>query len=137
MINSWPTDNVKLYYCKRLTITLPGNITYYTNAVEHTINYLLSISVNIPWMWLKTRIILWWLTQRKVIRGNYPEVLLTKGVLKICSKSTGEQQCESVISINLLCNFIDWLTNIKNQNKCWFVLFSKKLYIPFDKYRWL
>ena len=30
-----------------------------------------------------------------------------KGVLKICSKCTGEHPCRSVISIKLLCNFID------------------------------
>ena len=35
------------------------------------------------------------------------EVLLVKGVLKICSKFTGEQPCRSVISIKLLCNFIE------------------------------
>ena len=30
-----------------------------------------------------------------------------KGVLKICSKFTGEHPCRSVISIKLLCNFIE------------------------------
>ena len=34
-------------------------------------------------------------------------MFLKKGVLKICSKYTGEHQCRSVISIKLLCNFIE------------------------------
>ena len=32
-------------------------------------------------------------------RSNPPEVFLRKGVLKICSRFTGEQPCRSVISI--------------------------------------
>ena len=39
-------------------------------------------------------------------KSSHSEVLLVKGVLKICSKFTGEQPCRSVISIKLLCNFI-------------------------------
>ena len=35
------------------------------------------------------------------------EVFLGKGVLRICSKFTGEHQCQSVISIKLLRNFIE------------------------------
>ena len=40
-------------------------------------------------------------------RSSHPEMFLRKGVLKICSKFTGEQRCQSVISIKLLCNFIE------------------------------
>ena len=40
-------------------------------------------------------------------RSSHPEVFLSKGVLKICSKFTGEHPCQSVISIKLLCNFIE------------------------------
>ena len=40
-------------------------------------------------------------------RNSPPEVFLEKGVLKICSKLTGEHPCLSVISIKLLCNFIE------------------------------
>ena len=40
-------------------------------------------------------------------RSSHPEVFLGKGVLKICSKFTGEHRCRSVISIKLLCNFIE------------------------------
>ena len=35
------------------------------------------------------------------------EMFLGKGVLKICSKSTAEHPCRSVISIKLLCNVIE------------------------------
>ena len=40
-------------------------------------------------------------------RSSLPEVFLIKGVLKICSKFTGEHPYRSVISIKLLCNFIE------------------------------
>ena len=40
-------------------------------------------------------------------RSSHPELFLGKGVLKICSKFTGEQPCRSAISIKLLCNFIE------------------------------
>ena len=40
-------------------------------------------------------------------RSSRPEVFLRKSVLKICSKFTGEHPCRSVISIKLLCNFIE------------------------------
>ena len=35
------------------------------------------------------------------------ELFLEKGILKICSKFTGEHPCRSVISIKLLSNFIE------------------------------
>ena len=40
-------------------------------------------------------------------RSSHPEVLLGKGVLKICNKCTGDHPCRSAISIKLLCNFIE------------------------------
>ena len=39
-------------------------------------------------------------------RNSLPEVFLEKGVVKICSKFTGEHPCQSVISIKLQSNFI-------------------------------
>ena len=36
-----------------------------------------------------------------------PELFLENGVLKICSKFTGEHPCRSMISIKLICNFIE------------------------------
>ena len=38
---------------------------------------------------------------------QHPEVFLGKAVLKICGKFTGEHPCQSVISIKLLCIFIE------------------------------
>ena len=40
-------------------------------------------------------------------RSSHPEVFLVKGVLKICSKFTGERPCRSVISIKLQSKFIE------------------------------
>ena len=48
-----------------------------------------------------------WSRQLPIARGCHPEVFLRKGVMKICSKFTGEHPCRSVISIKLLCNFIE------------------------------
>ena len=42
-----------------------------------------------------------------IFRSSHPEVFLRKGVLKRCSKFTGENPCRSVISIKMLCNFIE------------------------------
>ena len=41
--------------------------------------------------------------------SSRPEVFLGKGVMKICNKFTREHPCRSVISINLLGNFIETL----------------------------
>ena len=40
-------------------------------------------------------------------RSSRPDVFLRKGVLRICSKFTGEHPCRSVVSIKLLCKFIE------------------------------
>ena len=40
-----------------------------------------------------------------MFRSNPPDVFLGKDVLKICSKFTGEQPNQNVISIKLLCNY--------------------------------
>ena len=40
-------------------------------------------------------------------RSSCPEVFLIKGVLKTCSKFAGDHPSRSVISIKLLCNFIE------------------------------
>ena len=42
-----------------------------------------------------------------ITRNSPPEVFLGIGVLKICSKFTGEHPCRNAISIKLLCNFIE------------------------------
>ena len=40
-------------------------------------------------------------------RSRHPKVFLEKGVLKICSKFTGEHPCRSAISTKLQSNFIE------------------------------
>ena len=40
-------------------------------------------------------------------RSSRPEVFLTKNVLKICIQFTEEHPCRIVISIKILCNFIE------------------------------
>ena len=45
--------------------------------------------------------------QGTLARSRSPEVFLGKGALKICSKFTGEFPCRIVISIKLLCKFIE------------------------------
>ena len=49
-------------------------------------------------------------------RNSHPEVFLEKGVLKICSKFTGEHPCRSVISIKLLCSALQLY---KNHTSAW------------------
>ena len=47
------------------------------------------------------------ISQERKYRNNRPEVFLRKNVLKICRKFAGENPCRSVISMKLLCNFIE------------------------------
>ena len=42
-----------------------------------------------------------------ILRSSPPELILGKGFLKICSKFIGERLCQTVVSIKLLCNFIE------------------------------
>ena len=63
--------------------------------------------------WRKEGITLMELSSIRIVLGvqpsygsSLPEVFLGKGVLKICSKFTGEHTHRKVISIKLLCNFI-------------------------------
>ena len=46
-------------------------------------------------------------TESFMFRSSRPEVFIGKGVLKICSKFTGEHPCRSVISIKLQSNSIE------------------------------
>ena len=62
-------------------------------------------------------------------RSSHPEVFLGKGVLKICGKFTGEHPCRIVISIKLLCNFIE----IELQHGCSPINLLPILRTPFPK----
>ena len=46
-------------------------------------------------------------TSAMYCKGSHVEVFLSRFVLKICSKFTGERPCLSVTLIKLLCNFIE------------------------------
>ena len=48
-----------------------------------------------------------WLLLSFFSGSSRPEVFLGRGVLKICSKFTGEHPCRNVISIKLLCKFTE------------------------------
>ena len=50
-----------------------------------------------------------------ISRNSHPEVFLEKGVLKICSKFTGEHPCQSVISIKLLCRINESFRNSRTR----------------------
>ena len=69
----------------------------------------------------------WWFFN--VIRSNSPEVFLGKGILKICSKCTGERQCRKVISIKLQSNFIE----ITLQHGCSPVILLHNFRTPFSQ----
>ena len=58
---------------------------------------------------LITQLILSYFTEIILIltRSSHPEVFLGKGVLKICTKYTGEHPCQSAISTKLQSNFIE------------------------------
>ena len=68
-----------------------------------------------------------------IVRCSRPEMLLRKGVLKICSKFTGEHRCGSAIW-RLLLNYVTLLLLIKK-----FFVWAKEesgsyIYIAFKKY---
>ena len=50
---------------------------------------------------------MWNLEKPVPCRRSHPEVFLGKGILKICSKFTGEHPCRRVISIKLKSNFVE------------------------------
>ena len=64
-----------------------------------------------------------------LIRSSNPKVFLRKGVLKICSKFTGEHPCLSVISIKLKYNFIEIIL----RHECSTVNFLRISRTPFTK----
>ena len=60
-------------------------------------------------------------------RSSPPEVLLGKDILKKCRRFTGEHPCRSVISINLLCNWMFILCMDVLLKICY--IFSEHLFI--------
>ena len=74
---------------------------------------------------LKKAIIVWY-----TLRSSHPEVFLTKGSLEIYSKFTEEHPYRSVISIKLLCNFIEVTLP---DNRCSLVNLQHIFRTPFSK----
>ena len=76
------------------------------------LNKLMAIQQNFwrtTWHWPIFSFYKLWKHQKTLMfsKRGHPQVFLGKGVLKICSKFTGKQPCRSVISIELLCNFVE------------------------------
>ena len=72
-----------------------------------------------------------WCSKYSYYRSSHPEVLLRKGVLKICSKFTGQHPCWSVISIEIAlrhgCSPVNLLHLFRTpfpNNLSYFTLFS-------------
>ena len=69
------------------------------------------------WRYVELYGIMWtWSRKHWRCRSSPPEVLLKRGVPKICSKFTGEHPCRSVISIKLLCSALQLY---KNHTSAW------------------
>ena len=67
-----------------------------------------------------------------LFRNSRSELFLGKGVLKICTKFTGEHPCRSVISIKLQSNF-DEITEITLRHGCSAVNLLHIFRAPFPK----
>ena len=59
------------------------------------------------WVYTSVAYVLRYLSCLVIFKSIPLEVFLRKGVLKICSKFKGERPRQSVLSIKLLCNFIE------------------------------
>ena len=77
---------------------IEGNCFFYFCNVAKTCSYGINISRNLEIKYL------FFISKHSLprlsdFRSSPPEMFLGKGVLKICSKFTGEHPCRSVISI--------------------------------------
>ena len=66
------------------------------------------VSASIEWAvsTAKPHCYIWYYDIRQIIRSSQPKMFLGKDALKICSKFTGEDSCQSVISIKFQSKFI-------------------------------
>ena len=89
-----------LFVCEKGYILLQ-NIDW--ENMVHTITFLVKLFLALQDIWEKV------MKQQHPYRSrsSHPEVFLRKGVLKICSKFTGEPPYRSAISIKLQSNFIE------------------------------
>ena len=96
--------------CINRSSPLPDFIIYYicpTIWMLCSRNYqLVFVSISSHMIIFKSKDHYFWVSYFQVFRSSIQEVFLSKGVLKICSKFTGEHPCYSAISITLQNNFI-------------------------------
>ena len=104
--------------------------TLFCNFISNVTSPLLSRFWIIDYWMLWGRIY-----HNEIKQTSHPQVFLRKGVLKICSKFRGEDPYRSVISIKLLCNFIE----IALQHACSFenLLHIFRIILPRNTYGWL
>ena len=68
---------------------------------------------------LKAKVLsVFWKSSLETFRSTHPEVFLGKGVLKICSKFTGEHPCRNAISIKLQSNCTSGKSNQLHSKVC-------------------
>ena len=89
---------------KCLLRTLCGYNLSVATFIVYCFHYIISLSnlFNIPISKFWLHIMSNWND-----RSSHPELFLGKGVLKICSKFTGEHPCRNAISIKLFSNFFE------------------------------
>ena len=96
------------------------------------------VSASIEWAvsTAKPHRYIWYYDIRQIIRSSQPKMFLGKDALKICSKFTGEDSCQSVISIKLLC-FADLRPATLLKKRLWHryfpVNFAKFFRTPFSQ----
>ena len=108
----WLLQKVHVRFAIMGNIYTPGFIYYWRNQNSDTIWFKIRIFVIRSGCFMKfkgVKMIVSNIHKQDGIdfKSSHLEVFFGKGVLKICSKFTGEHPCRSVISIKLLCNFIE------------------------------
>ena len=83
---------------------LSSSSSHFNLVMSSHVEYLFSTKPAYAFRSFIKRLIWYWFGKSiNKFRSSHSEVFLEKGVLKICSKFTGEDPCRSAISIKLLC----------------------------------
>ena len=106
------TNYKDIWFAKVITILLWRHMRLFSMFLSKKTCTLMPLSLQIIFKmerktWKSTLKFLIALLIVAMNRSNPPEGFLGKDILKIWSKFTGEHPCRSVISIKLLCNFIE------------------------------
>ena len=102
-----------VFWCFQGVWELSGDMKWINASVLLTIKFLNSLNAK----------------QMLIFRSSPPEIFPWKDVLKICSKFTKEHPYRSVISIKMLCNFIE----ITLWRGCSLVTLLHAFRVPFSK----